>query len=796
MRIIIPLLSVLLALETAAQKPARLQVWLDPMTESMMLERGLEMDHGIIKKGVFIISDYTTEERAWLDKAGINYDVLIDDISTYYRTRALTPEAARGSRSNCENNTTDTISVPGGFSLGSMGGFYTYDEFLSHLDAMAAAFPNLITVKAPIDTFLTHQGRPVYWLKISDNPDSDETEPELLYTGLHHAREPQSLTQLIFYMYYLLENYGTNAEVTHLVDNSEMYFVPMLNPDGYVRNQDTDPDGGGLWRKNRRNNGDATFGVDLNRNYGHNWGYDNLGSSPDTESDTYRGPAAFSEPETRAIKWFCEHHEFGLALNYHAFGNYMIYPWGFQPSPLTPDSVEFIAFAQALTEMNNYTYGTGFETVAYPTNGDSDDWMYGEQGTKNKIFSMTPEIGNGGDGFWPASDRIIPLSKENLKPNLLLAHFAGNYMDVRDNTPQILSSLTGNITLSLTRLGLSFDVAHSVGLIASTANVASVGATIPVTSIALGESQAITIPYTLNSGISPGETVEFDVYVTMGSYSYSKRIRKIYGQPTMALSENGDFTDFTSFGWGLTNEDYYSPSISIADSPYDFYENANVSELVYGRVIDLRQSVKGLLQFRAKWAIEAGWDFCQVMASPVDEENWSPLCGLYTHAGTEYQDEGQPVWDGFQNTWIAEQIMLDDYIGQRIKIKFRLVSDQFVNYDGFYLDDLQFMTLLDQNSTIPLDTGYIDSLVSIAKITGDPSAWKVFPNPAGNEINVRFSGPSGGDLIMFDVNGRQVLQKRLEQLSSIDVSSLESGLYIIEIKSAKGLRRERISIIH
>jgi murein tripeptide amidase MpaA len=97
----------------------------------------------------------------------------------------------------------------------------------------------------------------------------------------------------MYYMWYLLENYGTDPEATYLVDNREMYFVPCFNPDGYEYNRQTDPNGGGMWRKNRRNNG-GSYGVDLNRNFGYMWGYDDLGSSPIPSSETYRGPSAFS----------------------------------------------------------------------------------------------------------------------------------------------------------------------------------------------------------------------------------------------------------------------------------------------------------------------------------------------------------------------------------------------------------------------------------------------------------------------------------------------------------------------
>src|SRR5690606_38361948 len=127
-----------------------------------------------------------------------------------------------------------------------------------------------------------------------NDPDTDQGKPEVFYNSLHHAREPASLSQVVYYMWHLLETYGTDPETTYLLDNTEMYFVPCVNPDGYVHNETTDPNGGGMWRKNRRDNGDGTFGIDLNRNYGHFWGLDDTGSSPNPESDVYRGPSAFS----------------------------------------------------------------------------------------------------------------------------------------------------------------------------------------------------------------------------------------------------------------------------------------------------------------------------------------------------------------------------------------------------------------------------------------------------------------------------------------------------------------------
>ena len=254
------------------------------------------------------------------------YEIVIQDVKAYYvEQNDATTEAFRGP---CPTGASGSFNptTPSNFNLGTMGGFLKYQEFIDEIDDMVAQYPNLISAKAPISTFTTIDGNPIYWMRISDNPNTDEAEPEVLYSSIHHAREPASLSQTIFYMWYLLENYGTNEEVTYLVDNTEMYFVPMINPDGYRHNELTDPNGGGMHRKNRRNVGTTNKGVDLNRNYGYQW--NTTGVSSDPNNDTYPGSAEFSEVETQAMKWFVEQRDFEFAFNAHTHGNQLLYPIG------------------------------------------------------------------------------------------------------------------------------------------------------------------------------------------------------------------------------------------------------------------------------------------------------------------------------------------------------------------------------------------------------------------------------------------------------------------------------------
>jgi len=261
---------------------------------------GLEMDHGSHKKGVFVESDYSVKELQLAEEAGFQTEIVIQDVQSYYVHKNKTAEPNDFNKNfDCVDSDIATYATPDNFELGSMGGFFTYEEILAELDEMASLYPNLISSKSPISDFETFEGREIFWMRMSNNPNVDQDKPEMLYDAIHHAREPASVSSLIYYMWYLLENYETDEEVQAILDNSELYFVPVINPDGYVYNVTTNPDGGGLWRKNRRDNGDGEFGVDNNRNYGHEWG--TTGITFDTDGQTYCGTEAFSFTE-----WICK----------------------------------------------------------------------------------------------------------------------------------------------------------------------------------------------------------------------------------------------------------------------------------------------------------------------------------------------------------------------------------------------------------------------------------------------------------------------------------------------------------
>jgi len=725
---------------------------------------GIPLDN-ISKKDNGIVLELSERDIQKLIDNNIEHKILIKDMEAYYSGRNLQADEPSG-------NSAKDYPVPDNFSLGSMGGYCTYDEMIGHLDNMASLFPDLICEKQIIPGFETHEGRPIYWLRISDNPNTNEDEPEILYTGVHHAREPISLQQLLFYMYYLLENYETDSEVQRIVNNTEMYFIPMVNPDGYIYNETSNPNGGGMWRKNRRDNGDGTYGVDLNRNYGYMWGYDNNGSSPNSYDDTYRGPSAFSEPELQAIKYFCEEHEFSIALNYHSYGTWFLYPWGYIDDH-TPDHNIFLSYAIIMTSENSYTYGTAGELL-YNTNGDANDWMYGEQETKNKIIAFTPEVGNSGDGFWPSQSRIIPLCQDCMLMNLMAASFTGAYVEMNNESPALCEQLQSYVKYAVQRLGMAESDNYTISIEALSDNVSSYGEAIVYNKLPAMEVLHDSIPFSLKSETQAGEEVMFLLSMDNGEYIKTDTIRMIYGSPiNVFYDECNDLSLWETSSWDLSYSEYHSAESSITDSPSGSYGNNQNSSVTLSQEIDLSNSAFALLRFWAKWDIEADYDFVQVKISTNGGSSWQPMAGKYTEMASSYQPSGEPVYDGTQNEWVQEEILLDAFNGETIKLRFTLESDTYVTEDGFYFDDVEVL-IVDVNTSNKM------KLIS--------SQAEIFPNPASNRIYIRFKeelkDSENIEFQLYNILGKQILVKPLpanENLLFIETGKLNNGMYFYQI---------------
>ncbi len=303
---------------------------------------------------------------------------------------------------------------------GANGDFHSYVELERDLLDLENSFPDLAKVYDIGDSL---ESRNIYALKISDNVTLDEDEAETIFLGCHHAREWISVEVPFLLGKYLVENYHSDVSIKNLVDQCEIWIIPLVNPDGleysihFYR----------YWRKNRRDNGDGTYGVDLNRNYEFQWGYDNNGSSPNTGSDVYRGTHPFSEPESQAIRNFYAQHHFLSLVSYHSYSQVILYPWGYTSQSTDQD----ILLTELATNMSQriqtvngryYRFGGGADAL-YTTNGTTIDWSFGTYGTPSFTLELPPSSAHLGE-FFNAEEDIQPIFQENLQAALYLIEWA------------------------------------------------------------------------------------------------------------------------------------------------------------------------------------------------------------------------------------------------------------------------------------------------------------------------------------------------------------------------------------
>jgi hypothetical protein len=653
-----------------------------------LAEMGIALESLERKPGEFIVGEFSESEVKLIQKSGLSYEVIIPDMASFYVKRSASFSIKElNDNMKKQRRSISGYVTPENFSLGSMGGYHTYTELLAELDEMHTMFPNLISAKQPIGLSTTIEGRPVYWVRISNNPESDQQKTKILYTALTHAREPASMQQMLYQMWYLLENYSSNAEIKYLIDNLEMYFIPCVNPDGYIYNQTSNPNGGGMWRKNRRLNSGGSMGVDLNRNFGYNWGYDNSGSSPDGTSLTYRGTGPFSEPETQLVKQFAEAKNFDLALNNHTYSDILIYPWGYA-NITTPDAATFQTFAELMTQENGYTYGTCYQTLSYTANGGSDDWFYGEQLTKKKVFAFTPEAGSPSDGFWPAANRIEAICAGHTAMNMYLARFALKYAITTEKGPQLLGSFQSTIPIETKCLGIDTPADFTVAIIPLSDNILSVSEPVSFVGMETLETRAHTFGVNLKSGIAAGDKIRFLLATHNGLFAYIDTITKVFGFSEAIFEDNGNsLNHWNSNDWGISTTQFSSPSSSITDSPIGNYINNANTSITLSQPINLSDAISASVEFMARWDVETSWDYVQFMISIDNGSSWTPLAGNYTSTGGSNQDLGKPLYHGTQLQWIKESINLNAYLGQLVQFRFRLISDGSVQRDGFYFDD-------------------------------------------------------------------------------------------------------------
>lgn len=309
-----------------------------------------------------------------------------------------------------------------------LDGYRTYDDVLTELQQIELDYPDickLYDIGESRGKLYSDAGNSNYndyyhevWaLKVSDNVETEEDEPCVYYMGAHHAREPISTEVSMAVLNHILDNYGVDPTITDNVNNTQIWFIPIVNPNGHKIVTDEDDL---WWRKNIRDNDENGFitpsswydypdGVDPNRNYGFEWGF--VGASGNINSQTYHGPYAFSEPEVIAMKELMDSHHFVTGFTYHSYGELVLFPFGYNNGVIAPDHDALEELAIAVATPMGYNPQEAWEL--YPCMGTTDDYSYGMHGT----FSFTVELAT---EFIPPAAQVLSICNENIQPAMVL----------------------------------------------------------------------------------------------------------------------------------------------------------------------------------------------------------------------------------------------------------------------------------------------------------------------------------------------------------------------------------------
>jgi hypothetical protein len=320
--------------------------------------------------------------------------------------------------------------------------YHTRLETYDALVATATSYPSICRM----DTlgYSTEEGLPIWALKMSDNVGIDEDEPVILYDGVHHADEVLGLEVCLYMIDELAAAYGVDSTMTAWVSDCEIWFIPLLNPEGHeIVTAEIDT----IWRKNKRDNNengewDYEDGVDPNRNYDFNW---DQGGSDIPESEYYRGPYPFSEGETQAMRDFCLAHKPVFALNYHSprssQGDLVYYPWYWVGHGFSKDHFTIFDVASQLCSRTYNEAGQNFIAYyGYADNGNARNWQYGIAGT----IGLTMEILS--EQCQPVGSRVDTICR--------LVSTGSYYLVERSYGPGI----TGHVTDAVTRQPLVAEV--------------------------------------------------------------------------------------------------------------------------------------------------------------------------------------------------------------------------------------------------------------------------------------------------------------------------------------------------
>lgn len=708
------------------------------------------------------------DEQAILQNQQIGFRILQADMQAFYAQKLQQAQ----SRTSCGLQN---------YSSGSMGGYHTYDEVVAELNLMHQLFPTLCGTPYSIGS--SFEGRPLLAIKLSDQPklNQSNSEARVYLDALTHAREPLSMESLLAFAWWLLENYGIDETATYLLDNREIYLLPVINPDGYVYNEQIAPNGGGLWRKNRNNlQGADCIGVDLNRNFPLAWG--NLsGAASAPCSETYYGANANSEVETAAARQMIDSLGALAGFSLHSYGHTILHPWLWQNN-----SADFALSSELASDFipaGYAAYGNGPEMLNYLASGTTADYMQSQN-----ILSWTPEIGK---AFWESGSQICQRVEEMRKPLIHICWLAGAFARIENvSFSPVIPGDTAGLSIRIKNRGVGATASNVQVHSRSLSNGLSVIDPIVTLGDIAARNARTWSALPIRLFIAPNTTglLSLEISVRQGLNASLSQVDTIYLRPgPSALLFAEDFENgradwvHQSGDWGLTTEDAYQGQNCLSESPASLNHLRNWTTITLNTPIQIPATGYTELSFWHKYSL-APYKMDVRLQIEDTSGNWlnqqAPSMVLYS--------DGTPVWTGHQY-WQQERVDLSAFRGQDIRIRWAFNGGSTnISSDGYYLDELEVRVYAN-----PLQVGLEEP-----KLLADPIKWLSMDGHWPMYIEGVAASQSGLSLTYFDVMGRQVLQHSLgvlsfgERLNLPEVAGFKGPILMV-IRNQAGLLARR-----
>lgn len=726
-------------------------------------------------------------------------------------------------------------------------GYRNYQQMLDEIYMIQALHPSLVQIEvigAGWGKDYAQQGLPAYQdfdhdihaIKVSSNVSQIEDEPAFYFVGEHHAREPISMEVCVAILQHLVDGYGFDPQITGILDSSQVWIVPLLNPDGHkIVIDQTDI----WWRKNIRDNndngsidmvslGNGFDGVDLNRNYGHMWG--NISASDDPYSALYHGPNPFSEPETIAFKALLEAHPFVAGISYHTYGEYVLYPYGYAHYLNAPDCDELsalaIAMASSIPRQATGTYLAMPSFALYPVSGSLDDWAYGALG----IFPYTIEMAS---QFIPPAAQVPGIVQNHLTAaKTLLTRkdsktLCGHITDATTGAPlramifvdgiddhylpraTYYSSSTFGSYWRFLPAGTHHVRYVADGYLAQNYNLEITETGQTVCDVALQAAPTISQSFRITDDIggpiadailtTDGNTFhsdaagnillenipagDYQLRISAVGYTSINRITSLLGSDLeFTLTANPIFMDgfeqgianwVTSGTWGISNQAAYSGTMSLSNSPAGSFARDMYSDCHTVQAIDLSGYEQVNLQFVAQLTTANDGGYFSVGYQLPGSDMVNTIELI----------RGNPDWTHFD-------LDLSFLAGQSITLYFTFRSVGNHTADVIYIDDVW---LFGSSSYLPADDP-----------VAPPLALSYGPNPFVHELKIDLGKQNMQDfsIEIYNLRGQKVIGFSKKSLTS-DASSViwngrdfrgrevASGIYFLRLKTADGRTASR-----